>query len=205
MLDSVPLGVRAVLLLGIIGVLAWWDVRRCIRNAASDVQHRQLAYRVIFLCGLAGGMFGLLMDQVTCTISPDYFRVFKEVPGQTDTELRLGAANLGFAAGMIPGLICGICFAAAVTLNAGHLFSTAKVLWLLAVPLTCFVCLAPILGWYQAQLDPTGLRDTLRLGSDSRVSRLLFVWGTHQAAYVAGILGTVLATVLLSCRVRRAK
>jgi len=188
---------NVLLLLLVLFVCAQWDLLLARRRGRPDADQRRLVYHTILLCGLIGGCFGAVMDQVTVSISPDYFSTFKDIPARTPLELRLRAADLGFAAGLVPGLIAGVCFAAAAAIGVDWtvLHKRPPISYLL-IPAAVILLLAPFFAGYQMIRDPGDYLSSMQPALDaSAIRRMIAVWGIHQAAYVGGLVGTVLATV----------
>ncbi|TWU59684.1 hypothetical protein [Crateriforma conspicua] len=206
-LSDPPLSIRAVSVLATIAAMAAWDLRRARRRGehGGRYQSRRLVYRGVLACGIAGALFGVLMDQVTVSLSPEYFRIMKEIDASTMGGLRAGAADLGFAAGLVPGLIAGVCLTAAATLGRDTPgVRIGGVLRMLGVPLVMFLVAAPVMYHLQASLDVSGYQRGGLVGfDDDVVRRMVGVMGVHQAAYLSGFAGTVAATVWLRTRVSR--
>ena len=85
-------------LLLLMTIAAYIDWRRR-REAATKWRE----YGFLLIGGLLGAAVGVLNDQITCTISPEYFIYGKEIPGGEGFRLRV--AWLGFMAGFSPGAI----------------------------------------------------------------------------------------------------
>jgi len=202
------LALRAIAVFAVLAILSWLDLRWRMPNTPSAAS-RRFVYRVVLLSGLLGGCYGVVMDQITCTISEDYFRVFKEIPGDGTAELRRSVASLGFAAGMIPGLLAGLGLAAAATIGTSspHVTESSprmtegQTLKFLVIPVCAMLFLAIPIAWFQIQWDPTHQREVFQTSfGTSRTSRMLAVWGIHQAAYFGGVLGTLIAVGVVSRR-----
>ena len=66
---------------------------------------RKGAYSFLLAAGLFAGLLGVAIDQVTATVSPDYFAIGKGIP--KGDHFRLGVAVFGFEAGFTMGIVVG--------------------------------------------------------------------------------------------------
>lgn len=210
------LSVRAVMILLAVAGFAWLNVGVAQRLGRADVQQRKLLYRMIVGCGVLGGMFGVVMDQITCTLSPDYFVLMKEIEHESEKMFRLRVADLGFAAGMVPGMIAGGCLAAVVSVQQKATapadgqaaqnppLNCRQLLAYLWIPISTMMIVMPFLVWWNVRFDLGSHHESLRLAIPAvRIDRLNMVQAIHQSAYIGGIVGTVVGTFLAARRVKR--
>jgi len=77
---------------------------------------------LIFLASLIGGVYGALYDQLTYTISPEFFSKFRFERFNIDPDMneRVGAALVGFRNTWKTGMILGAVLAFAGLINTDH-------------------------------------------------------------------------------------
>lgn len=183
----------------ILAVLAWVDVRR---NGAAARRWRE--YMVLLACAAAAMGYGLANDQVTATISWEYFyygkqldRVLGPAMPPANWALRLEAAKLGVKAAWGPGLLIGVAMLLANNPRQGRpQLPCSKLVGLLPMVLLATVLGSAALGVLGYAGLPRWVNSTFgeMLQCDIwRPRRFLCVWGTHLGAYAGGIVGTALA------------
>lgn len=147
---------------------------------------RLRAYGTLLLGSILAGLLGLAFDQLTVTISPEYFTLGKDLPNE---ELRTQVAWLGFRSALPLGaLVTGLGILRATALRD---FSWRR--WLCRVVSGTFVALA-ISPLTMLLTDPFGIRiSSAEAMSDAACSRYLIVWGMHIGAYVGVAAGICLA------------
>lgn len=174
--------VRLLVLLALMVVVA--AAERWLRGPAAS---RWREYAFVIGAGCLGGAFGALFDQLTCTLSPEYFVLGKELePGP---GFRWRVAQLGFQAGFSPGVILGglLMFARGerkVTYPRVLLIG----LWTPGLGLAA----APLGGLVFVLLDPweygPALAEFMPTGT---VAWFLWVWGMHNGVYAGSLVGLV--------------
>lgn len=198
-MDIQFLGLRTTTVLLTLVLLATLDLRY---RPAKQSTERKLVYSGILGCGLAGSLFGGIMDQITYTLSPEYFTLWKELPGESESMLRLRALELGTAAGLVPGLIAGICFVVAALY--GRLQGKIRhpqLLYHLAIPAATILVCSSLMGWiHYWSPDSRLVRNMSPLVQGQELQWMNAVWGIHKAAYLGGFVGTVLATIVIAKR-----
>jgi hypothetical protein len=166
----------------------------------------------ITLAVLAASLYGILNDQVTVTISPEYFSVFKrrqfgpllEAIGWEEAPTRVQAIAIGTAATWWFGLLLGIMVTTTGVIGRrrrlttpGFMKSVALVMAVTAATSLVFGLFgytqAP--GWHQSPewLDRYGA--FLHGIEDTRSAITVGCW--HDGAYLGGMIGTMLASVLV--------
>lgn len=195
----------ALLVLVTLWGLAKWNLAVAARGQADDFAQRRRVFRTILQCAWVSACFGAALDQITVTISPDYFSFFKDLPAASPLALRLRASDLGFAAGVTPGLIAGVCFAAAafIGIPGAEGASPIRPIRFLWIPAACIGLCCPVLIGRQLICDPGDYANSLE--NAAAAQRMLMVWGIHQSAYLGGMLGTIVATVWIRQIVQRRK
>ena len=169
-----------------------------------------LVIALIVAAILMAATFGILHNQVSCTVSPDYFTRFKYIQfGIPETvPLRLGAAIVGFGATWWLGLIIGPLMA----LTALR-FSDSRRIWgegLTADALVMAIAaLFSLFGLFIGfQLFPVGSAPPSGHGFYSDVADIAAFnrAGTmHNSSYLGGIVGAFLAWVRMLHRIRQMK
>ena len=189
---------RLALLGGLLALGAAWDVRR--RGSAAT---RPRDYGLLVLIGLLGGLFGACFDQVSVTVSPEYFALGKGLEPVAGS-LRVAAAGLGFQAGFVGGLAVG---GVLLVTNAERpglpRVAPRRLLALLGWPAAAALGGAALGGLALGPLDPLGLDQELRglLAAAGRRAAFATVWGAHAGLYAGALAGTAIAVV----RLRRAR
>lgn len=173
-------------LLSLAALVAFVDWKK---NGAEATRPRE--YGFVFVCGLLGALFGILWDQGTVTLSPEYF-IFGKGLDPAEGPLRLQALGLGFKAGFFGGLVVGMSYLIAngsrthpgVKLPYSQLFRMS--LW----PLGFLFPLA--LGGLILfeTMDPLGRAPELsKMLSEEETQGFLRVWGLHAGLYLGASLG----------------
>lgn len=199
MLVRVGIGVSVFL------TLALWDLFHHGNRA-----QRWREYTFLLVAALIGMAYGGINEQITTTISWEYFYYGKGLAQEFDyrlpvdwTALRLKTAWLGIRAGWTPGLLFGV--ALLVANNPWRDWPRIphrRLYRYLLVPLaaTAGVSVAFGLAGRYGFLGDGPLSDVH--WDEVRRLRFMATWGTHLGAYVGGMLGTV-ATVARILLVRR--
>jgi hypothetical protein len=172
-------------------VVAGIERRRKGRQAA-----RYQEYGFILLCGVLGAALGAANDALTSSLSPEYFILGKDLPGE---HPRLEAVNLGLSAGFSAGIIGG-----ALSLFAlGRKRPPFKrLLPMLAIPALSAMSLGGAFFLIAPDADPTRLTDQLReLLTPEQIRRFRLVWWIHTGLYAGFVLG--LAAMIALARRRR--
>ena len=190
----------------IFAALAAWDIRRKGREA------RRWREYVFLLAAVAAAMaYGALNDQITVTISWEYFYFGKELlhrlpadaAGGRSALLRWEAAKIGLKATWTAGLIIGVAILLANNPRKDRPQLPYRTLYrLMFVPLGSAAVMGALLGlagyagafarWFGEIVEPDLWRP----------ARFMAVWSVHLGGYVGGALGTA-ATVWYVMRSRR--
>jgi hypothetical protein len=151
-------------------------------RSTIDKPSRIRAYGILLLASIAAGVVGLAFDQLTVTLSPEYFILGK---GLAEEGLRLQVAWLGFRSALPAGaLVAGV---GLLCSRARREFSWRS--WLLRFAGGLPLALA-ILPFAMLLADPFAVRaSSVEAMSDAACSRYLVVWGMHIGAYVGTALG----------------
>lgn len=169
------------------------------RHGAEARRWRE--YLLLLLFGGLGAVFGLASDQVTSRLSPDYFIHGKGLDAGPDLGRQVVVLSL--QAGLVAGLVLG-----GVLLLANDPrpdrpgLPAAALVRLAAWPAALAALLAPVGFLALGALDPLGLDRELRGLVDDPAARARFVqvWGAHAGLYAGGLLGVVVAAVLVRRR-----
>jgi len=154
-------------------------------------------YSGVLLAGLLGAFFGAINDQITCSISPEYFHFGKEIEYHSD--FRLQVAMLGAKAGFFVGFVVFGLYLYFARSKRGMNVSFYKSLFLkLRVPLIYALTLVPVTSilfvLLRAHFQPDSL---LLLFPESRIPSFYAVWGWHHGLYIGAVLGTVHGIILI--------
>ena len=151
-------------------------------------------YVFLLACAELGAVFGVVIDQITARLSPEYFVFGKHVePGEHfwSRVIQLGV-QAGFFAGAVVGGLLLVANSVSPRRQPLRLIVLARFLLLpiaLAIAGACLcgliLAISPppsfIANEFSCQLDDTAL------------FRLYIVWGMHLGLYVGGVAGTVFA------------
>jgi hypothetical protein len=179
-------------------IFAWLAIADLRRNGAAATRWRE--YTVLLAAVMVGLLYGAINDQVTVTISPEYFLRGKEldlVIGEHPTmpQLRREAAKVGLKATWSAGLIFGVVLLLA---NNPHrslprLRNRQLLVWLPVIVLFAagFGCVG---GWLGYRGHLTKLDSDFGFMVDAnmyRPMRFMGAWGVHLGGYVGGLAGTI--------------
>jgi hypothetical protein len=193
------LAVRIALGVSFFTALALWEWRRKGKQA-----RRWREYLFLLTAVLAAMAYGVLNDQITVSISWEYFYYGKGLDAvlgpQTPpapSPLRWEAAKVGMKATWTAGLLIGaaMLMANSVKNKAWPMLPERRLYALLPWPALPTIALAAVgglagrLGWL-SQIDDLRFLTTFDLW---RPLRFMSVWGIHMGAYLGGAAGTVLA------------
>lgn len=190
-MQSVPYHYRLLLLFGLMALVAGFDYWRHPANATKLRE-----YGFLTLSGLIGAAFGILNDQVTCTLSPAYFHYFKNVPYGADFRLQVSA--VGFEAGFFAGFFSYGIF---LLLNQRRKrpVSYGRLLTMARYPITWAIGLGYTTGllFYYFQF-PWFADQITAVVPAIEVANFLLVWGIHIGLYLGAVLGIGQGAILLS-------
>lgn len=135
---------------------------------------------------LAAGSLGGLFDQVTVTVSPEYFLHGK---GMDPVGLRLAVAWLGFRSALPLGAaVGGLGF-----LRASRVDRFTWSTWLATVA-GCVALMLALCSAVNVVVDPFSVREAAHGAlSPQALDRYLVAWGLHIGAYSGAVLGVVVA------------
>ncbi len=199
---------RILLGVGIFAALGVADLRRHGRAATRWREHA-----VLLVAVAAALVYGAVNDQVTVTISPEYFLYGKELakvvgdPPSSMAALRWQAALVGLKATWSAGLLFGV-----VLLVANNPWRGVP-----RLPNRQLVCLLPRvlvtaagLGVVGGLLGYAGLLTNLSADFQDMVRatlwrppRFMATWGVHLGDYVGGLVGTAWAAATVVARRRQ--
>jgi hypothetical protein len=165
-------------------------------------------FRWMLLFGLVGaviaGCYGIVHDQITYTIGPEYFTRFKFDQFfylSRDQPLRLLVAEIGFIAASPVGLFAGW-FLARLTVPhepprtaAKHTFQGVLIIVVTAL---LFACVAGFIT--PTDIDDPAMEDWKFMLSSFRVhdtAAWLRVGNIHNASYLGGLVGLIAAIVFV--------
>ena len=154
----------------------------------------------LFLFIVFAGGYGILHDQVTFTIAPEYYRLFKFPQFGVDTQTppqvfpeRFYVSWIGFLASWWMGLFIGLLLGGvAFVYSDGRTMAAALRRAMYTVFLTTLVCAA--VGFLLGRFVFAATTDTWWVPHGSTDPEAFVTAGSiHNGSYLGGIIGTVLA------------
>ena len=199
---------RVAVGVAVFGALAVVDLRRHGRAATKWRE-----YAVLLAAVAAALLYGAVNDQVTVTISPEYFLQAKELakvvgdPPASMAALRWEAAKVGLKATWSAGLLFGVALLLANNPWRGwprlpnrRLVATLPLILFAAAGFAVAFGLAGHAGYlteWDADFPP------LVKANLWRPRRFMATWGVHLGGYVGGLVGTALAVSSVVANRRR--
>ncbi len=182
----------------IFAILAAADLRRHGRKAT-----RWREYGVLLAAVAMALAYGAINDQITVTISREYFLYGKELaavvgdPPVSEWALRWAAAKVGFKATWSVGLIFGVILLLANNPWRGlpRLPNRRLLALMLVIPATAaaFAVVGGLLGYLGVMTSWHGDFRDMAAANLWRPGRFMATWGVHLGGYVGGLVGTVVA------------
>ncbi len=181
---------RLAALLALMMLIAWIDWRR---HGERATKWREYSFLVV--AGTLGGVFGVAIDQLTSTISSDYFVLGKGIPN--DAAFRVHVATLGFQAGFVMGMLVGGLNLLANNPRPDRIALSYVRLFRYAVaPIIAAIVVAPISALVIGNWDPLHLAHELRdVLSPAEIDHFRLVWGIHVGLYAGAVIGAIVGVV----------
>ncbi|MBM7066389.1 hypothetical protein [Actibacterium sp. 188UL27-1] len=163
---------------------------------------------LLVMACLAGAVFGALHDQVSYTVGPEYFTVLKFQQFQIDPGLpiRLGVALVGILASWWMGLVIGL-----PVFGLGLFIPNRRTYWRAGVTAIMIAmgtaAMAAIFGLGLAYATVTPDRaatwaEIFPLTEPVRFGRVALM---HNASYLGGGVGLIIALIFMGLTVQRAR
>jgi len=156
---------------------------------------------VLIACLVAGG-YGIVHDQITYTVSPEYYTKFKFLQfGLLDSSLpeRVRAVIVGVLASWWMGIPIGVLVGAIGFIHPDHqrMFSVSLRSFVLVVAFTLLVGIAGLVyGFFRTStIDPAAYKDWFIPPNVTYLRRYLCVGYMHNASYIGGALSIVVAWI----------
>ena len=195
----------------ILSGLALWDL---YRNRSRATRWREYAF--LLSCVAIAIVYGGLNDQVTTTISWEYFAYGKGVaevlPANEPPNswaFRWEAAKVGMKATWTAGLIVGVAILIAnnpskryPSLPYRRLYPFAFLVFGVTAVMSFCLAMAGYLGAFQSFNPEFG---EMVAADQWRPYRFMAVFGEHLGGYVGGVIGTVIAVILIIRQRKRSR
>ena len=163
---------------------------------------RAREYAFLLYAVAVAAVYAVVHDQITVTISPEYFLYGK---GVTAASLRWGAAWVAVRASMASGLLAGTALLVAnspMAARAPNRLTYAELARITLIPLATAVAGATIAGAVNAHTR-IGEAAALSLGVPvERVPSFVTVWAAHFGSYAGALLGIAASAALVWVRRR---
>lgn len=157
---------------------------------------------VLFLIAcLFAGAYGMLHNQISYTVSPEYFTQFKfhQFGISGDTPERVGAAIVGWHAAWWMGIVIGIILIPAglvIRGNAAYFWKMIRVFGVVALTTLIFGLAA--LAYAYATVDPDTVGEMKRYGNEIANDAAFMRAGTmHNFSYLGGLVGIIAGAVAI--------
>jgi H+/Cl- antiporter ClcA len=151
--------------------------------------------KIVCLSVLAAVLYGVVHDQVTIRICPEYFTVFHPFLIATDSPTVLAAA-WGVVATWWVGLPIGVLLALSARIGPRNKLDAKQVLPFvrgLLIVMACCALAAGIAGYFVGAL-PQDIAGTIE---PAHHRRFLADWWAHSASYASGAFGGLLVCGLV--------
>lgn len=143
---------------------------------------------LIVMAALAGGIYGALYDQLTYTISPEFFTKFRFGRFNLDPDMdeRMAAALIGLLNTWKTGLVLGGILALAGLINADHKLMFRYTVQAFLITLLIAFCIG-LIGWSIGPLENQSNPDAALGVVD--VTAFKTVVNMNNFSYAGGIVG----------------
>jgi hypothetical protein len=155
---------------------------------------------IVVLSVLVAGLYGIVHNQISYTVAPEYFTKFKfRQFGFTDTPLpeRVRASMVGFLASWWMGIPIGLLVGAAGFIHSGYRRMLRVSLWslLVAAGFTLLFGLGGLIyGYFQTtHIDLTQYRGWFIPDDVTDLRRFLCAGYMHNSSYLGGVLAILVA------------
>ncbi|HTV40070.1 MAG TPA: hypothetical protein VMF08_05825 [Candidatus Sulfotelmatobacter sp.] len=157
---------------------------------------------VIVLAMVVAGLYGMIHDQISYTVAPEYFTKFKfRQFGLVEIPLpdRVRAAIVGFLASWWMGIPIGLLVGAAGFIHRDHREMLRVTLWsfLVVVGFTLLFGLGGLLyGYFQtAHIDVADYQGWYIPNDVTNLRRFLCAGYMHNSSYIGGVLAIPVAWI----------
>jgi hypothetical protein len=183
--------------LGFFAVLA---VREALRRGRKSTRLRE--YGFLLFATLVSVLFAVIHDQITATISSEYFLIAKGLKSDP-RPYRLAVTALAAKASYWVGLLLGTALLVANNPSRKRpQLGYALLARLTALPLAGAVAGAALLGAIFRLLD-FGQRSTaIAIAGPSGAGGFVLVWGIHTGSYLGALVGGITAVAIVVRRRR---
>ena len=163
-----------------------------------------LPFLIVSACLLAG-LYGMVHNQISYTVGPDYFHAFKFLQFNIAEALpyRVGAAIVGWRASWWMGLVIGVPIAALALLmpSAGQMIRAFLGAAVIVVAITLVLGVSSLAftvdpSRYDLFHIPPGVQDPARFVRAGLM---------HDASYVAGLVGLLAGVIYMIVAVVKAR
>ncbi len=154
-----------------------------------------------FICSILAGFYGIIHDQVTFSVSPEYFTKFKYVQFGLEPSYYGGhrpvVAIIGFLATWWTGLIIGVLLVLTGLVYPDHKMMRAAIKKAIVIVI-CFAVLAGFAGFIYGKIHliKTGVNWWLP-GDLVDKNSFIIVGSIHNFSYAGGFIGLIISIVYL--------
>lgn len=151
---------------------------------------------IVFLSPLIAGIYGIIHDQITYTLAPEYYTKFKYIQFDISEHLqnRVGVGIVGFAATWWVGLLLGLVFGGIsfVQINAQRMWTvTLKCIFYTLLITALMGAIGYCIGRFAMDANNFYFPDDV---TDKQ--RFLAVGMVHNLGYLGGVVGLITGIVI---------
>jgi hypothetical protein len=169
------------------------DVRRHPQNPTRAKEYAFLVYTT-----LAAILYGIVHDQVTATLSPEYFVLGKGLYVDP-VPFRWAVAKLAARASFGMGLLTGASLLVANQSRRSRRLGYRDLIFASLIPLASALAGAVVFGAINAFLE-LGATTAREFVGDDRVRAFVIVWAVHAGSYAGALIGVVAAVARVTFR-----
>jgi hypothetical protein len=177
---------RLAILVALMAMIAWIDWRR---RGAESTKWRE--YGFLIAAALLGSLFGMSLDNLTATLSPEFFIYGKGI--EAGDGFRGRVTYFGFHAGLLAGAIVGGLFLLANNKRSDRPSVTyRRLFWFAWRPVLLAIAGMPPLAALFCFVDPLRLGErAIDFLTPEQQRWFLVVLGINVGGYLGGSLGTI--------------
>ncbi len=154
---------------------------------------------LLLLACLFAGVYGILHNQITYTVSPDYFHQFKFIQFNIHPtwHSRIGAASVGWMASWWMGLIIGLCLLPIGLLLSESKYAAAMLKAFIVVSITALIIGIGALIYAYFTLTPENVPQIVFKFQPNDPVAFWRAATMHNFSYIGGLIGMFTGIIYL--------